>query len=97
MSFAELLRQAVTDSGIISRAYSAFYGYSIGNQLLAWAQCVQRGISPGPISTFVGWKDKGRHVRRGERALVLCMPVTVKRTIEQEDGNQDEARFTRFV
>ena len=28
---------------------------------------------------------------------MLCMPVTVKRTTDQEDGNQDEARFTRFV
>src|SRR4051794_23413119 len=93
-TFANLLQQAVTNPGIISGAYRAFHGYSFGNQLLAWAQCVQRGITPGPISTFIGWKDKGRHVRKGERAIVLCMPVTVKRTVEQEDGNQDEARFT---
>jgi len=95
---ANLLQQAVTEPGIISRAYSAFHGYSFGNQLLAWAQCVQRGIAPGPIATFVGWKDKGRHVRRGERAIVLCMPVTVKRKCEHEEDATDRPDvFTRFV
>jgi antirestriction protein ArdC len=97
MSFARLLDSAVKEPGIVSSAYQQFHNYSIGNQLLAWSQCVERGITPGPISTFLGWKDKGRHVRKGERALVLCMPVTVKRTIEEEEGNQDEAKFTRFV
>jgi hypothetical protein len=27
----------------------------------------------------MGWKDKGRYVRKGEKAIVLCMPVTCKR------------------
>jgi antirestriction protein ArdC len=96
-TFAELLDRAVTEPGIVSTAYSAFHGYSIGNQLLALMQCVQRGITPGPIGTFMGWKDKGRYVRKGEKALTLCMPVTIKRTIEQQDGTKDEATFTRFV
>src|SRR5689334_17957457 len=78
-AFADLLQQAVTEPGTISKAYTAFHGYSIGNQLLALAQCTQRGIAPGPIATFMGWKDKRRYVRKGERAIVLCMPVTCKR------------------
>src|SRR2546430_16474190 len=69
---------------------SAFHGYSIGNQLLALVQCHMRGIQPGPIATFPAWKDKGRHVKRGERALVLCMPITVK-------GEAEDERFTRFI
>ena len=93
--FADLLRQAVTDPGIVSRAYSAFHRYSIGNQLLALVQCVERGILPGPISTFVGWKEKGRYVRRGERAMVLCMPVTCKR--KADDHAEESEIFTRFV
>ena len=43
-SFEELLRSAVEEPGIISGAYSAFHNYSFGNQLLAWAQCAERGI-----------------------------------------------------
>jgi hypothetical protein len=104
-SFATLLEQAVTEPGIISRAYSAFHGYSIGNQILALVQCAARGIQPGPITTFMGWKDKGRYVRKGEKALTLCMPVTCKH--RDTDPNDDEpttpagaakpATFTRFV
>jgi hypothetical protein len=63
-SFADLLRSAVTEQGTISSAYRQFHNYSIGNQLLAWSQCVEREIQPGPLSTFMGWKDKGRHVKK---------------------------------
>jgi len=96
-SFAELLQRAVSEPGIVSTAYRQFHTYSIGNQLLAWSQCLQRGLQPGPLSTFMGWKEKGRHVRKGEKALVLCQPVTVKRTREQDDGTEDADVFTRFV
>jgi len=77
-TFAKLLESAVNEPGILSAAYRAFHNYSIGNQLLAWSQCVQRGIQPGPIATFQRWKELGRHVRRGEKALTLCRPVTVR-------------------
>jgi antirestriction protein ArdC len=97
VSFADLLKSAVTEPGIISDAYQQFHTYSIGNQLLAWSQCLDRQIQPGPIATFMGWKDMGRYVRKGEKALTLCMPVTVKRTHEQKDGTEDADMFTRFV
>jgi antirestriction protein ArdC len=93
--WSDLLREAVTAPGIISEAYSAFHGYSVGNQMLAMVQCRMRGIQSGPISTYPGWQAKGRQVRRGEKALVLCMPLTIKRKAE-EDGEAD-ASFTRFV
>jgi len=97
ISFADLLRSAVTDPGIISSAYRQFHNYSLGNQLLAWAQCVERGISPGPLATFPRWRELGRYVRKGEKAITLCMPVTVKRATEAADGSADEAAFTRFI
>src|SRR5262249_56517222 len=87
------------EPGIMSQAYSSFHNYSVGNQLLAWAQCLARGIQPGPIATFQRWKELGRHVRKGEKAIVLCQPVTVKRTRENEDRAEDAETFTftRFV
>ena len=96
---AELLNRAVTEPGVISKAYTAFYGYSFGNQLLAYCQCMQRGIPLGPIATFPGWKAKGRSVKKGEKAIVLCQPVTVKRTGEADASGeqQPDAVFTRFV
>ena len=91
--WARLLTEAVTKSGLLLAAYSAFHQYSIGNQLLALFQCRQRGIQPGPLATFQTWKDKGRYVRKGEKALTLCMPVTVK----GKDEAGDELAFTRFI
>ena len=93
--WSQLLNSAVSQPGLVLQAYSNFHNYSIGNQILALVQCAQRGIEPGPISTFPGWKEKGRFVRKGERALWLCMPITHKRRAESE-GETDEI-FTSFV
>lgn len=99
--FAALLEKAVTEPGTISAAYFAFHGYSLGNQLLAMFQCEARGIQLGPIASFNGWKERGRHVRKGEKAIELCMPVTCKRAVEQTDHDgrtePDQATFTRFI
>jgi hypothetical protein len=83
--FSQLLNEAIETPGLIHQAYTAFHGYSIGNQLLALFQCTARGIQPGPIATFMGWKDKGRSVRKGEKAIQLCMPVTCKGKGEAKD------------
>src|SRR5262245_40179994 len=96
-SFAELLQSAVTEPGTISDAYRQFHNYSLGNQLLAWSQCLDRGMQPGPMATYPRWKELGRHVRRGEKALTLCMPVTVKRSIEPDEGSDDLEVYTRFI
>lgn len=86
VDWAALLLDAVNKPGVISTAYSRFWNYSTGNQLLALWQCMLRGLEPGPINTFLGWIDLERHVKKGEKALTLCMPVTVKRK-----ANADEA------
>jgi antirestriction protein ArdC len=96
-SFADLLQSAVTEPGIISTAYRQFHSYSLGNQLLAWSQCLGRGIQPGPMATYPKWRELGRHVRKGEKAFVLCQPVTVKRTREQAEASEDADVFTRFI
>jgi antirestriction protein ArdC len=96
-SFADVLRSAVEEPGIISAAYSQFHSYSLGNQLLAWSQCVQRGIQPGPIATYQRWKELGRQVRRGEKAITLCRPVTAKRIETTADGTEETTAATWFV
>lgn len=103
--WAQLLVNAVQTPGVLSDAYRRFWNYSVGNQLLAWFQCFQRGIEPGPIHTFIGWKDLGRVVKKGQKALTLCMPVTVKRRaveLERDKASEDspsdsEAARTCFV
>ena len=73
-------------------AYSAFHNYSIGNQILALVQCQLRGLEPGPINTFPGWQALGRNVKRGERALILCMPITRKRPRRRITGERRRER-----
>lgn len=85
--WSALLVEAVNKPGLIMEAYSAFHNYSIGNQILALVQCQLRGLEPGPINTFPGWQALGRNVKPGERALVLCMPITCKR---RDDGANDD-------
>ena len=99
-TWAELLAQALTQPGLILAAYTRFWSYSLGNQLLAMLQCVQRGLEPGPLATFPRWKELGRHVKKGEKALVLCMPITRKRKEAEEadtSAAQGEAVYTRFL
>jgi hypothetical protein len=92
--WSALLIEAVTKPGLIMKAYSAFYSYPTGNQILALVQCQMRGLQPGPIKTFPKWKDLGRFVKRGERALTLCMPITCKR---REEDSEEDHTFTSFV
>jgi hypothetical protein len=80
VSWAALLDEAVKKPGFIHEAYSRFHNYSLGNQLLALFQCFMRGIQPGPLATFPKWKELGRYVKKGEKALTLCIPLTCKRT-----------------
>lgn len=88
--WSALLVEAVNKPGMIMEAYSAFHSYSIGNQILALVQCQMRGLEPGPINTFPKWKELGRTVKRGERALILCMPVTRKVRDEETDDEQEK-------
>ena len=100
VSWAALLEQAVTKPGFIHEAYSRFHNYSLGNQLLALFQCCERGIQPGPIATFPKWKELGRNVKKGEKALTLCMPVTRKRVQKvSENGveREEELVFKNFT
>jgi hypothetical protein len=98
--WSALLVEAVNKPGLIMEAYSAFHNYSIGNQILALVQCQLRGLEPGPINTFPGWQALGRTVKRGERALILCMPITRKARNEEaseSEGENGERTFTSFT
>ena len=101
VQFRQLLEEAVTKPGTLMKAYSLFWNYSLGNQILALVQADRRGIPLGPIASFNRWKELGRHVKRGERAIELCMPIVMKRAIKQEgaDGNEieSEVAYKRFV
>lgn len=56
-------------------AMARFHHYSTGNLMLILLQC--------PAATHVAgystWKNLGRHVRRGEKGILILAPVRVKR------------------
>ena len=75
IQFRQLLEEAVTKPGTLMKAYSLFWNYSLGNQILALFQANRRGIALGPIASFNRWKELGRHVKRGEKAIELTPPT----------------------
>ncbi len=101
IQFRTLLEEAVTKPGTMMKAYSLFWNYSIGNQILAFFQAHQRNIPLGPIASFNRWKELGRYVKKGEKALTLCMPIACKRTVKERGADgadvDTEIVFKRFV
>jgi hypothetical protein len=96
--FADLLREVVSRPGIISEAYRAFHAYSLGNQILAASQLMERDLPIAPIASFNTWKSKGRMVRKGQKAIRLFMPVTLRRQDRDEaTGIEQEIQFQSFM
>jgi antirestriction protein ArdC len=60
-------------------------------------QCALRGITPGPLASFNRWKELGRSVKKGQKAITLCMPVTYKRKQTDEAGIETDASYQIFV
>jgi hypothetical protein len=88
-NWGQLLREAVEKPGRMLEAYTAFHNYSFGNALLALEQCTRRNLQPEPLNTYKGWLERKRQVRRGEKGIILCMPMPLKKAT-QTDGVQDD-------
>lgn len=100
--FLSILQEALTQPGIVNAAYRAFHNYSIGNQILAAMQLTAKGLPLSPIASFNTWKDKGRFVKKGQQAISLFMPVSVKRKErasgpEAEPGEESPGAFNLFM
>lgn len=96
IEWSDLLRRAVEEPGVISKAYSTFHRFSIRNQLLAWAQIEDRGLPLGPIASYKKWRGLGRQVKRGQKAILLCMPITVKAK-EKDPETGETVEYPRRV
>jgi len=100
VNWSQLLVEAVSKPGVISKAYSQFWNYSFGNQLLAMFECLFRGIEPGPLNTFKGWLKLNRHVKKGEKAITLCMPVSWVKQVDPKkylDPGEDPASHQQVM
>lgn len=96
-----LLEQAISQPGKLADYYRVFWNFSLGNRILAAIQLGKLGLPLSPIASFGKWKDLGRSVKQGAKALSLVMPVTISREVEElaQDGAVDvtEKRFRIFV
>jgi hypothetical protein len=79
-----ILQAALTQPGVMNQAYRAFHNYSIGNQMLAALQLYGKGLPLAPIASFNAWREKGRFVKKGEKAISLFMPISVKRRADKD-------------
>ena len=87
-----ILQAALTQPGVMNQAYRAFHNYSIGNQMLAALQLYGKGLPLAPIASFNAWREKGRFVKKGEKAISLFMPISVKRRADKgAPAEADEA------
>ncbi|MDE2344446.1 MAG: ImmA/IrrE family metallo-endopeptidase [Betaproteobacteria bacterium] len=84
--FLAMLREALTEPGRISKAYTLFHAYSFGNALWIAEQLDARGEPLAPIASFNRWKELGRVVKKGSKALCMSMPVTVKAKVDTKQA-----------
>ena len=79
---------------------ATFHDYSAGNCMLLAAQAHERGIARTHVAGFRTWLKLGRSVRKGETALRILAPVTVKErdTLSGEESDERRVFFkTAFV
>ncbi len=86
-NWGTLFSDALSCPGKVSEAYSVFHDYSLGNSILAAMQLTVKGLPLSPIASFNKWKQLGRCVKKGEKAIALVMPVTVKTKSNDEVEN----------
>ena len=96
--YKQLLSDAVTKYGELSKFYSMFYRFSVGNMLLAVSQLEERGLPYNRVATYKQWEELGRQVKKGEKAIWLTMPKTLKIEKEnKETGKKEEFQLKKFV
>jgi len=68
---------------------AAFYNYSFNNSLLIWLQCPEATRVAG----FQTWKKLGRYVKKAEKGIKILAPMSYKKAVEDEEGNEMEKQF----
>ena len=98
-NWGKLFSDALSCPGKVSEAYSVFHDYSLGNAILAAMQLTVKRLPLSPIASFNKWKQLGRCVKKGEKAIALVMPVTVKTKsndeVENGAGSNDNDKEVR--
>ena len=73
------------------RASNGLSRYSLSNQCIVSMECAARGITPTYVAGFRAFLALNRVVRRGERAIRILAPVTVK----ERDASSEQTEVKR--
>ena len=95
VKFSQYLTDIVTKEGVLSSCYSTFHNYSLLNQLMASSQLQARGQNIAPIASYNRWKELGRQVKKGSKAIALLMPVVINKKDAQ--GQKTDDKFQMFI
>src|SRR4051794_4439822 len=79
------------------RATNGLSRYSLGNQMLVAIEAHARGITPTYVAGFRAFLDLNRCVRKGEKAIRILAPVTVKERDEYGADTGQKKVFFRTV
>ena len=90
ISFKDYLSEIYDKPAKLHEAYRLFRKYSFRNRILAARQLIELE----PINTYKGWKDLGRQVKKGSKAIALFLPVvSKKKDKEDEDDIRSQTNF----
>jgi len=79
------------------RASNGLSRYSLNNQWLIALDCAARGIAPTYVAGFRAFLDLNRCVRKGEQAIRILAPVTVKQRDTDGPETGETKTFFRTV
>jgi hypothetical protein len=79
------------------RASNGLSRYSLGNQMLIAVDCWSRGITPTYVAGFRAFLELNRCVRKGETAIPILAPMTVKQRDEHGEDTGERKIFFRTV
>src|SRR3954452_24106590 len=94
-------RELLTSEGwqrwIRVRATNGLARYSLRNQWIIAGECARRGITPAYVAGFQAFLALNRCVRKGETAIHILAPVTVKQRDEHGEPTDEKTVFFRAV
>jgi hypothetical protein len=79
------------------RASNGLSRYSVSNQMLIAVDCWSRGITPTYVAGFRAFLELNRCVRKGETAIPILAPMTVKQRDEHGEDTGERKIFFRTV
>lgn len=91
LDFSSFMNEILNEPSRANEAYRKFHNYSSLNQWHAMASMEKLE----PINTYKRWQEMGRQVKKGAKAIALCMPIIID--VKDDNGNKTGEKKQFFV